>query len=235
MVNLMAALEDIIEDGLIGNEVWLNNTLSKVTASAVNLRMETTAIAHGVSQWDMIDSKRITDAFISFEESRLSRTMLRNFGGKWQHDLAMRWDDTVNRIQFEFTEAVALGRPNNELAGLIQDEMGQVFQTGGMNKEAYSRAFVRTKFNEISNRTSLGLAAEAGLDNLINMGVPDDRQSVVCAEAANQKPMTRAEWEQSEWGLPPRHVMNCRCEMIAIPDDAVEDEWRQDSGETDND
>lgn len=76
---------------------------------------------------------------------------------------------------------------------------------------------MRTEFTRLDNIAGITFAQDAGLSSFINIGVGDERQSEICADASTQDPMTLEEWRASRWGLAPRHPY-CRCYMQAVPD-----------------
>jgi hypothetical protein len=75
---------------------------------------------------------------------------------------------------------------------------------------------MRTEMTRLDNMAGITFAESAGLDSFVNIGVGDERQSEICADATMQDPMSLADWRNSEWGLAPRHPY-CRCYMQAVP------------------
>jgi hypothetical protein len=80
---------------------------------------------------------------------------------------------------------------------------------------------VRTETGRVDNAVSVGFAEAAGVDEFVNLGVRDTRQSEECRIASGAPKMTIEKWRRfySDGlyiGPAPRHP-NCRCRMAGVP------------------
>jgi len=75
---------------------------------------------------------------------------------------------------------------------------------------------IRTELGRLDNVAGITFDQAAGMEKFVNLGVGDERQSDICAEATEADPMTLAEWSASEFGIAPRHPF-CRCAMFGVP------------------
>ena len=145
---------------------------------------------------------------------------------------ASTYEPVLRKTGRVFADAVETGLSPLEIAkrvpelGTLTDATGAPLR-GRINPEAFGRAVTRTAFNEISNSMALRIGEEAGLTKYVNLGVSDSRQSDVCYRASQAGPRTLKEWANSSEGPPPRHVLNCRCTLQAIPDEIAGEDWTQ--------
>lgn len=104
-----------------------------------------------------------------------------------------------------------------------------------MDPEKWAQSFVRTTQQQLDTDFAVSIAKEAGIERFVNIGTPDDRQSLECYEASQEPPKTMQEWD--EWrasngrgGRPGyRHVRNCRCIAGAVPPALEDDDWTQEN------
>jgi len=118
-----------------------------------------------------------------------------------------------------FTRAAYGGLDWRDVSRNITGGMGDIKVPQGINPATFAEAFARTKVAEIANESALENAQEGGMELFINVGVVDERQSEECYDACNAGAMTLAEWEASDYGVPPRHEFNCRCDLVPVPFD----------------
>lgn len=173
---------------------------------------------------------RVLHTIERFNESIRTKTILRvaePYRTQWAAEWGDHWTPAVRRIQAEFSRGVLLGSHSNQIADAITSDLGTLNIAGMQDADVFARGFVRAKYTELNADFAQVLGKEAGLEQYVSIGVPDDRQSEVCFEASNAGPMTLEEWDASEWGRPPRHVFNCRCSLTAIPDVLADDDWSQ--------
>lgn len=107
-----------------------------------------------------------------------------------------------------------------------------------------ARRVVRTEYARVDNTASVAFSESYGANRYKNLGVGDERQSEECRIASAWKPLSLEGWRTLvvnglPIGLAPRHVANCRCLMIGVPDsytDTVSDEQiRQEGGMSESD
>jgi hypothetical protein len=135
----------------------------------------------------------------------------------WRAQWTDEWTRTARVIQSKFTNATITGQSWETVARGLTDELGNLQIAGRMDPAAFAEAFVRTKFTELDNAAGIAMAQEMGLDEFINAGIPDDRQSDECYDASQEEPHSLEWWEtESPDGPPPRHVFNCRCMLLAV-------------------
>ena len=175
-----------------------------------------------VSPFSQRTLSRVLEVFDSFEKGLTERRILRTarpYMDRWAGEWSDEWTKTARVLQAQFTRAAATGQSWTDTARAITDDLGRLDIAGRVNPEDFARAFVRTKLTELYNDAGLEIAHDAGIDKFVNVGVPDDRQSEICYLASQVPAQTLEEWERSEFGVPPRHVMNCRCTLVAVPVD----------------
>lgn len=109
---------------------------------------------------------------------------------------------------------------------------------GAMHPDAFARAYARTSMGELSQIEGINEAHAIGLRSFTNIGIAGPTQSAICFLASQQRPMTIEEWNRwrrdpanpsTDGGPPKRHVLNCNCELIGIPQAATGDDWKQPS------
>lgn len=167
--------------------------------------------------WDDRWSKVVTDIGRDFERVALNRGS---------------WEDAVERLAPRLESLQEFGR--------IVTPTGRVFQgprpiSGYMHPTAFARGFARTEMGNVYRRESIEEAQAIGLESFVNIGVPDERQSIICSEASNAGALSMDEWRawrrdpnpSYDGGPPPRHVFNCRCDLIGVPAIAKNWDWSQ--------
>lgn len=223
---LMSAIRRIVrEAGKEAGDV-LERMTPDISRAALATAQGTTAVLL-VGQVDRLE--RAAQVFASFEESIKTRTLLKlggplegagaNYRAAWGEAWDADWTRTVRSLQGTFTRATVQGLDWRKVAPQITDKLGNLDINGKMDPAVFAEAFARTKITEIMNDSSVAIGAEGEMELFINVGVVDDAQSDECFDACNAGAMTLAEWEASEFGPPPRHVLNCRCTLTPVPFD----------------
>lgn len=170
---------------------------------------------------------------------------------RWAKAWDKRWTKVVERAGRDIEDVLSSGGGWADVAaklvplGSLPEFPGSLTPKGApagltirgkMHPEAFARAFARTSLGELSAAESIAEGHEIGLRWFVNIGVPDDRQSEICADACAQQPKTIEEWRvwrrnpadpSNDGGLPKRHVSNCRDEMVGVPNAALAFDWRQ--------
>lgn len=144
------------------------------------------------------------------------------------------WKATAKAIEGQLSglkESLPLTTPS----GRVLAGPGTRPIAGYVHRTPFARGFARTIGTDVYNRAAIEAGAEVGFDLLVNIGIPDERQSEICYAASNESPMTAEAW--SRWrrnddpsidgGKPPRHVFNCRCALHPIPREAANQDWSQ--------
>jgi len=200
---------------------WFHRVGPAAATNGLLVQAEYLATAARMQGWQGLPYERVRGSFDAWQ-SGIDAGRLFNFGDsarfealKWQW--TGYWMRTAEALQDRFVEAAIKGESWKDLAKASVEDLNTLGLRGRMNKDAFSDAFTRTKLTEISNAASTGMAADAGIALFANLGIPDDRQSEICAEASERDPMTLEEWDATDLGRPPRHVFNCRCLLLAQP------------------
>jgi len=165
-------------------------------------------------------AERVIEVSEHFERGLTDRRLLRisqPYMDRWAGEWSDEWTRTQRALQAQFTRAAVTGESWTTVAKSLTDDISRLDIAGRVNAEDFSRAFVRTKFAELYTDAGVQIGDEAGLDLFVSVGVPDDRQSEICYRASRQGPHPLEWWDKSEFGRPPRHVMNCRCTLLAVP------------------
>lgn len=165
-------------------------------------------------------AERVIETSEHFERGLSDRRLLRisePYLERWASEWSDEWTRTQRQIQASFTRAALTGESWSSVAKGLTDDVARLKISGRINAEDWAKAFTRTKLTELYTDAGVKIGDEAGLDLYVSVGVPDDRQSEICFAASQQGPHTLAWWDRSRFGRPPRHVMNCRCTMLAVP------------------
>lgn len=203
---------------------WFHHEGPTAALNGLKMQAEYLAKAARIRGWQGLPYERVQASYDAWQTG-IDQGRLFNWGDAaafeqrvWQwRDY---WAGTAAKLQERFVEAAINGESWKDIAKASVEDLDALGLNGRMNKYAFSDAFTRTKLTEISNDAAIGMAADAGVDTFINLGVPDDRQSDICAEADGLGALTLAEWDASGPGRPPRHVFNCRCTLLAQPNEA---------------
>lgn len=181
------------------------------------------------------------------------RSLIRTpfYRARWEKAWSGNWDRMVNRTMDDLTEAALRREPWDVVSkrlldlGKLNEAPGALTPAGNlargtiaghMHPEAFARGFARTALGDLSQDESIAEGHEIGLLYYGNFGVPDDRQSEICAAASAEEPKTVEEWKRwrrdvadpsNDGGPPKRHVFNCRCDLIGIPKAALALSWGQ--------
>lgn len=213
---VVAQTNRVILEGNGQLAAWLRGELPAGALDGVRTSAEALAVP-GAREATV---SRIRAAFGNFEKGIKDRSLLRlgnqEIAGRWADMWNDRWDSTARSLQSTFLRSELLGSTWRDVAAEIEGPLGELGIAGRMDSESFARGFARAKLTEISNDTSIRFAQSLGVDKFVNIGVPDDRQSDECAGASAEEPMSLEDWQRSEWGLPPRHIFNCRCQMLGV-------------------
>lgn len=221
----LQAFQRAIRQSVAMGDVGFRETIDRYVPDVWQTALERTADVAGMSVFEPRIADRVLEVVDNFDRSIADRSILRTSDGYtdlWRQQWNDEWTKAARVIQSKFTAATITGEPWQTVASGLTDELGALKIAGRVNPEDFARAFVRTKFGELYVDAGIAIGREAGLEKFINVGVPDDRQSEECFNACNRPPMTLEEWNDTDEGQPKRHVFNCRCDLVAVPDDV---EW----------
>lgn len=207
---LFNEINRIAESGLLEQAQWLQGRLPDMIAPAARTYAATAAIS-GFSAETMLDSWR------AWERSDGYMQMLNAGHQRWFNEIVMRNEELRQLLQNEITRGMSLGLDGKTMAKRLIEGADRLSVDMG-DPEVWANRIVRTEMTRINNDIATGFAQESGFKLFYNLGVADDRQSEICAEASQQEPMTLEEWVASPWGVPDRHP-NCRCELLAWSDE----------------
>lgn len=220
-----------------------DDTMLKILAQTLARDAAAISAAYGVASINQVRVSRIVRTFDRFEEAirnKPGRMLERlapyreSFGARWSD----HWTPVVRKVQAEFTRAQFTGAPTNAIARTLRNDLDTFNVSGHMDPDKFARKFVRGMFAELDSDASQAIADAAGLEQFINIGVTDDRQSQTCFEACNAGAQTIEEWKvwrasTGSGGLPPRPPVPgapddwCRCSLQAIPTVMAGDDWSQ--------
>ncbi len=232
----LARLQSMTRRILAGSSEQAMQLMEEYIPAILDLAVakEATSIARmeGVASWQQVSDRRILETFDHLERGVQDRTLTRMTGPyveRWRSEWADNWTGVQREIQSSFTRAAMTGQRSSEVAKRIADKLETLTTTqsplapgtaipirGHMNPEDFAKAFARTKQAELYNDFSVAVAVECGLEQFVNIGVPDDRQSEICYRASQLGPLTLAQWETAPTGPPKRHVLNCRCDLVGV-------------------
>jgi hypothetical protein len=223
---LMSDLRKIMQNGMREVVQKSRPSILRVLAEAIERDGQALTVAAA-------NTKRVVQLVETLQEQIAKRTILREWdaSGEWARQWGTRTQAIIDRVQDEFSHGVRLGKHSNVIADAIERDLASLNVPGVGDSRTFARAFVRTRYTELSKRFSENLGEEAGLDYYVNIGTSDDRQAQECYEASNEAPKTLENWEQwsasnGKGGTPPRHI-NCRCSLAPIPNVMRSDDWSQ--------
>jgi hypothetical protein len=182
------------------------------------------------ARWAKSWETRQWDSIVSNVTNQLEEGALRAEGWK---EVTQRILRPVSRLTENAADAIM---PSGRLRTSWNKYGVEGGINGHMHPEAFARGFARTEIGSVVSRESIAESQDIGLEWFANIGIPDDRQSIICAEASAEEPMTLAEWSKwqrdpsdpsNDGGPPKRHVLNCRCDLIGIPEAARGMDWTQ--------
>lgn len=208
---VLAKMGEIVPNGNREVSKWLVQELPQAGLNGISTQI---AWAEAIGA-----SRRVQNALTALKTGTLERVakMLtpQDLAGQWASPWVARWESVESRLRSEMLRGRALGLSWHDLAQQIQTPLGDL-DLGLSNPEAFANSFARSALTDMATQESIQAAREVGIEKFVNIGVGDERQSDICAEASQQPPMTVEEWAASEWGLPSRHP-NCRCDLGGVP------------------
>lgn len=174
-------------------------------------------------------------------------TLRRNFDATFRRDLRtegyLRWMEAMpettlqplSSLRSALADGLQRGVPTNNVAdaflrganievrpdGLVITDLPEI--RAQIDPFVRARRLVRTEFARVDNTASVAFSESYGATRYKNLGVGDERQSEECRIASAWKPLSLEGWRTLvvnglPIGLAPRHVANCRCLMIGVPD-----------------
>ena len=221
IARLLRRIDRIVSTARPDVAAFLRSELPNAALIGMETQARILSTAYGVERFGQIPARRVVDTFLQFERDVRARRIL----AVSDEALMQRWADlyddhmqrTIRGIQREFVAAAVRGDTYEALAAAVERPLGGLQLAGRMNSESFALGFTRAKLTEIASNASVRVAQDAGFDRFKNYGIADGRQSSICARASAAEPMTAAEWEASEYGSPPRHMLNCRCYLGVAP------------------
>jgi len=217
---ITATLNRIVLEATPEMRAYLEDTLRDGALSGLQAQAQFIKTQFGVTDWANVPAARVRDTFRVFEEGIASGRLIRvsdpKVFARWTAEWSDHWAETSRGLQRSFIEGVVMGKSWLDIAHEVTDDLGELKIAGRMNADDFARGFTRAKLTEIANEASVRGAIEAGLTLFVNQGVPDDRQSEQCAAASEYPAMSMRDWNASPEAPPPRHVLNCRCLLMAV-------------------
>jgi len=210
MRELINEINGIFESGILQQADWMQREIPRAVQGLFKLEQAQLG-ATGFSL------ETIRDSWNAWGQTDKYVELLNEGYRNWWTQVLQRNEAYQSMLQGELTRGMALGLDHRTIANALIDR-GRVIGVEMGNPEVWARRLVRTETTRLQNDISVSFSEEMGLTLFWNLGIADERQSDICAEASEQEPMTMDEWAASEWGLPPRHP-NCRCDLLAWSND----------------
>lgn len=219
---IVQQLQDDIDLWIVGaGKKWANGAIPKIHQAGRELAKINLDVS-GVNQ-DLLRSV--------FEVIQPSERALLKAGYQNTYQSITRiGDDVADWLRREMMDAVIEGIP---IVGPGDTLVGRLVQNGRLKpivvKTKNGRLITRTVKQQattlarensarIINHThdTLGHAALGGAPVGINSNPNDSRTTDICRRASQQPPMTRREWQNSEFGLAPRYEPYHFCRSVII-------------------
>jgi len=227
---LLGSIDLLLSEVTIRQERFLLATNDSILDVSLSMKAE------GLASFGIVTPRRIL---------ALSQQFNADFRPDLRSDAYNRWIRRIPKeslspesaLRDALAEAVSTGKSSKDVVAdfLARSKFDKEFKTAGQflrSDVAFKNLPViqqkiaplfralrvmRTEMGRLDNVAGITFDQAAGLDYFINLGIGDDRQSEICADATLQDPMTLAEWGASEWEIAPRHPY-CRCAMYGVPD-----------------
>ena len=167
-------------------------------------------------------SKSFRSGFSAWQEDlkKISADLHRDMSRSLIQAQQNGWDRTT--LANKILKSPSMGWKNLPQIGpkahKIYTHSGALPEASALRRRAH--VIARTNLTAARNQAQQDFAEEVGFTHYINVNA--DPVSPLCKGANSEPPLTREEWEATEWGWAPRHP-NCDSDMLAVPTEQIED------------
>lgn len=218
---LMADIDRIVRDELTApGTAWVRAEVPELYNLGVTHAARAATAMSGFTSFNAIPDQRVRQIFLTFTETPTYGAILDEGFRRWLGAMQSADAAMVTGIRDALTQGSILGLPNGEIVNLLVKDgaLKPIMGANGVriSAEDRARAIVRTEGIRSVVQTEVASARATGLEAFIDIGVRDETTSGECTVAQRQPPRTLGWWSSSPMGVPPRHVANCRDELIAV-------------------
>lgn len=218
---LISEIDQIIRQELrIPGTLWVERNAPVIYNLGIEQGARSAAARAGVGSFDAIPTEKVRQTFLTFAEGPEYGAILNEGFKTWLGEVGKTSDLMIQNIRRQLTQGAISGATNKQIVEnlLTEGQFKGLVRSDGAKISAADRAktLVRTEGQRSINQAEIAVDAAAGFDAWISVGVADERRSAICEVAQRQPPHTIGWWISSVLGLAPRHVANCRDEMMAI-------------------
>ncbi len=170
--------------------------------------------------FDQVPSARVRETFLNFTRGPTYAGILQDGFRNWLGEIQRTDVQMVDSIRRTLTEGTIAGLSNNEIVEnlLVEGQIKPLILDNGrkISAETRARGLVRTEGLRSINQAEISANTESGLNAYVDVGTRDEVTSGICRVAQRQVPHTLSWWQKSPLGIPPRHIQNCRDELMGI-------------------
>lgn len=199
---------------------WVESNLPELYNLGIEQGARTYTAQTAVSVFDQVPSLRVRETFLNFTETTEYQGILQSGFRKWLGEIQLTDQAMLTSIRDVLTEGTILGLDNKTIVNnLLEDgKLKPLVTSDGrhLSAETRARGIVRTEGTRSIVQSEVSVNLLSGLDAYVDIGIKDEVTSGICRVSQRQIPHTLGWWESSPLGIPPRHVQNCRDELMAI-------------------
>ncbi len=213
-------------DGIISKELvipgsqWVQQNVPVIFNVGIEQGARAAAASADVLSFNAIPTETVRQAFQTFGSGAEFAGILDTGFATWLGEIEMTQQLMMNSVRRELTAGAISGATNQQIVdNLLKDgQFKGITTANGAKISAAERAkgLVRTEGQRSIIQAEVSVNHAAGFDAAISVGIPDDRRSGICEVAQRQPPHTIGWWISSAVGIAPRHVKNCRDEMMFV-------------------
>jgi len=199
---------------------WVSQNINGLMETGIQQGARAVTAQSTASVFNAVPKERVRTVFLTFTDTEDYSVLVGQSFKQWLAEIQATDQAMVESMRRALTEGAALGLTNDQITENLMSE-GQIrplVTSDGRRIDAATRAkgIVRTEGIRSIVASETAVNNLAGLRAFVDVGVRDEVTSAECRVAQRQVPHTIAWWKGSPMGVPPRHIKNCRDEMMAV-------------------
>lgn len=210
----------VAQELTVPGTAWVEANLPELYNLGITQGARTYTAQTSASVFDQVPSARVREVFLTFTDTEEYAGILQDGFKNWLGQVRQTDALMLDSIRRTLTEGMIAGLPNNEIVGnlLAEGQIKPLITADGrrLSAEDRARGIVRTEGIRSINQAEVTANRASGLDAYVDIGVRDEVTSGICRVAQRQVPHTLQWWIKSPLGVPPRHVQNCRDELMGV-------------------
>lgn len=214
-------IDRIIQTELtVPGTLWVEQNTPELYNLGITQGARTFTAQSGADVFDAVPNERVRQTFLNFSSTPNYEAVVSEGFAGWLGEIRRTDADMLRSIRNTLTEGSILGLDNRTIVGNLLEggEIRPIIFPDGrqISAETRARAIVRTEGLRAINQAEIAVNQASGLNAYVDVGVKDNVTSGICRVAQRQVPHTTGWWHSSPLGIPPRHVANCRDELLAV-------------------